>query len=260
MRTLVVGDIHGCYDAFMDILHKAKYSDSDRLIIVGDLADAGENGIKVMQEVEKMQKSNANVIVTLGNHDLLFLSALRDHNTLAYGCWMNNYNYHTEEVFRSLKTAEQKGLIAWLGKQRYVYETDYYVFTHSTLPTWNNKEELSAAWGRRAENTMQMHSKFDPLWAFAIWHRYDKPMLSIIPQTVPNKVLISGHTIVTRYHSCYNIFFDLKNHYIDIDCGAKQLALLGNQGKLACLELPEYYVTRENKTTYKRYYSARCDK
>ena len=41
MSTYVIGDIHGCYDEFMQMLDKIALSDSDRLLMVGDYIDRG---------------------------------------------------------------------------------------------------------------------------------------------------------------------------------------------------------------------------
>jgi Icc-related predicted phosphoesterase len=40
-RTIVVGDIHGCYDELMKLLKKAKFKQSDRVVSVGDLVSKG---------------------------------------------------------------------------------------------------------------------------------------------------------------------------------------------------------------------------
>ena len=36
-RTIVVGDIHGCYDELMELLEKAALAEDDRVVSVGDL-------------------------------------------------------------------------------------------------------------------------------------------------------------------------------------------------------------------------------
>jgi len=40
-KVIVVGDIHGCYDEFMDLLHKCGYCPGDIVVATGDLVDRG---------------------------------------------------------------------------------------------------------------------------------------------------------------------------------------------------------------------------
>jgi Icc-related predicted phosphoesterase len=49
MRTILIGDIHGCYDEFMSLLDKVNYDkDNDRLIILGDFIDKGPKSFEII--------------------------------------------------------------------------------------------------------------------------------------------------------------------------------------------------------------------
>lgn len=41
MQTLVIGDIHGCYDEFQTLLDKAGLTEDDSIVSVGDCVDRG---------------------------------------------------------------------------------------------------------------------------------------------------------------------------------------------------------------------------
>jgi hypothetical protein len=45
-RTIVVGDIHGCYDELEDLLAEVEFGKSDRLVSVGDLITKGPKNRK----------------------------------------------------------------------------------------------------------------------------------------------------------------------------------------------------------------------
>ncbi|MDC5690013.1 metallophosphoesterase, partial [Acinetobacter baumannii] len=46
-RLFVVGDIHGCYDEFMDELIEVSFNfEEDMVISVGDLVDRGKDSLK----------------------------------------------------------------------------------------------------------------------------------------------------------------------------------------------------------------------
>lgn len=49
-RIIIVGDIHGCFDEFLELLDKCHYNaDSDTLILVGDLCMKGPKSLEVIQ-------------------------------------------------------------------------------------------------------------------------------------------------------------------------------------------------------------------
>ena len=64
-RTIVVGDVHGCYDELLDLLGAASFSREDRLVCVGDLIVKGEKN----REVLDLFMSEARFSSVLGNHD-----------------------------------------------------------------------------------------------------------------------------------------------------------------------------------------------
>lgn len=73
-RTLIVGDVHGCFKELEELLKNAKYSkEEDRLIFVGDLINKGPFSMEVLEWV-KAEGSE----VILGNHELGFLEYLED--------------------------------------------------------------------------------------------------------------------------------------------------------------------------------------
>jgi hypothetical protein len=68
-RTIVVGDIHGCFDELAKLLDKAALNDADRVVSVGDLVTKGEKN----REVLDLFISDARFSAVLGNHDLALL-------------------------------------------------------------------------------------------------------------------------------------------------------------------------------------------
>jgi hypothetical protein len=64
-RTIVVGDIHGCYDELSELLEKIALRSDDRLVSVGDLIVKGEKN----REVLELFMSDRRFSAVLGNHD-----------------------------------------------------------------------------------------------------------------------------------------------------------------------------------------------
>ncbi len=65
-RTIVVGDIHGCYDELMDLLDQLDFGVSDRVVSVGDLVTKGPKN----REVLELFMTDARFATVIGNHDL----------------------------------------------------------------------------------------------------------------------------------------------------------------------------------------------
>ena len=75
MRTILIGDIHGCYDEFMSLLKKIEYDKSnDRLIILGDFIDKGPKSFEIIDYLAKLKKEvKDNLVIIEGNHEFQFL-------------------------------------------------------------------------------------------------------------------------------------------------------------------------------------------
>ena len=89
----IIGDIHGCFDEFVQLLKKLGYeistpSDGDtvvqppqgrKAVFVGDFVDRGPKVAEVLRLVMGMQKTGAAICVP-GNHDIKLVRALRGRN------------------------------------------------------------------------------------------------------------------------------------------------------------------------------------
>jgi hypothetical protein len=65
MQTLIVGDIHGCFDELQDLLAAAGLSDGDIILATGDIVDRGPG----TQEVLQFFAAHPNARSLTGNHE-----------------------------------------------------------------------------------------------------------------------------------------------------------------------------------------------
>ncbi len=65
-RTIVVGDIHGCYDELMALMEKVNLGEKDRVVSVGDLITKGPKSREVLQ----LFMTDPRFSTVIGNHDL----------------------------------------------------------------------------------------------------------------------------------------------------------------------------------------------
>lgn len=76
-RDFVAGDLHGQYEALMSALARVHFDKSrDRLFLLGDLVDRGEDSLKCLELVYEPW-----VKAVLGNHELMMQAALANDAT-----------------------------------------------------------------------------------------------------------------------------------------------------------------------------------
>ncbi len=114
MRTIVIGDIHGCYDELLQLLTKVEISDADCLILLGDIVDRGADSVKVYDFL----KNRPNTIVLMGNHERKHL-----RQTLSYA----------QEIVKLQFGDRYDEFIAWISNLPYYYETETAIFVHAAI-------------------------------------------------------------------------------------------------------------------------------
>jgi hypothetical protein len=72
-QTIVIGDIHGCYDELVGLLNKVSLQASDRVVAVGDLTVKGPKN----REVLDLFSSDSRFSSVVGNHDLALVQHWR---------------------------------------------------------------------------------------------------------------------------------------------------------------------------------------
>jgi serine/threonine protein phosphatase 1 len=104
-RIYVIGDIHGCYDQWLDLLAKIeRHSRSlpdwprPKLVLLGDMIDRGPASAKVLRLAYEAQRQNEDLIVLLGNHEQMMLDALAGRRG-AMEAWLR---WGGKETLRSL--------------------------------------------------------------------------------------------------------------------------------------------------------------
>lgn len=74
MRTLAIGDIHGCFDALVALEALVDFGDDDILVTLGDYVDRGPDSRRVVEWL--IQKHGQGCLRPLrGNHELLMFDA-----------------------------------------------------------------------------------------------------------------------------------------------------------------------------------------
>lgn len=79
MQSLVIGDIHGCFDELQSLLDKAGLTEDDSIISVGDSVDRGPDTPAVLRFFQENPKS----LLIMGNHERKHVRANRHEVELA---------------------------------------------------------------------------------------------------------------------------------------------------------------------------------
>lgn len=238
MATYVIGDIHGEYDLFMELIDKLKLKNKDTLYIMGDVLDRGPHPIKVLHKLMEMP----NVICLVGNHELMALECLEflmkeitdmsieelDENMLNnIVTWQYNGSKTTIDEFRRLKPEEQREIIEFikdfsLYEELTVNDKDY-LLVHAGLGNFSPDKDIE-----------------DYSLSEIVWDRadYDKKYFDDI-------YLVTGHTPTQLIESNSKKGYIYKNNnHIAIDCGA---CFHGGRLAAVCLDTGEEFYSSTNK-------------
>lgn len=119
-RTIVVGDIHGCYDELLELCEKVGLGADDRVVAVGDLIVKGEKN----REVLELFMSDPRFTSVIGNHDLALLRRWRGEEV--------KLKKAQKAARRELKGGEER-YAAYLASLPYVLDLGAHLVVHAGL-------------------------------------------------------------------------------------------------------------------------------
>lgn len=205
-KTFVIGDIHGCHRALVELLSRINPDPvSDTVVFLGDYIDRGADSRGVVDEVIGLRKRNRRVITLMGNHEemfLRFLSGEEQEFFLAMGGRETLASYGVKSPY------DRKAMAA--------IPADHLQFFNGLLTCWEDEQAIYVHAGLKPGVHLSQQPREWLLWArdnyLTCGHAFGKPV-------------VSGHT------PCLVPLRDA--HKIVIDTGA----VYG--GRLTCLVLPD---------------------
>jgi serine/threonine protein phosphatase 1 len=135
MRTLVIGDIHGCLRALDCLLADVGVRDDDLLITLGDYVDRGPDSKGVLDRLLAL-RNRCQLVALKGNHDLMMLAARADlehyNDWLASGGKNTLQSYGADIDWQALAQAIPAEHWRFLEEEcESFYETDRHYFVHA---------------------------------------------------------------------------------------------------------------------------------
>lgn len=190
MRTLVIGDIHGCINTFNNLLDRVNYSNDDRLILLGDYIDRGKHSFEVIKKIQELQSNNSNVYAIRGNHEDMLLnwyfSEFQYDKENNWDIWKSNGAIETVKSFRFNKSTIDD-VIDWIVDLPVYVEGKKNIFVHAGIGKEDNLNEMS---------------EYDFIWSRKFYSG--------------NKI---GKNVVFGHTPVENPIFDLDYKLIGIDTG-----------------------------------------
>jgi serine/threonine protein phosphatase 1 len=132
VRTLALGDIHGCYRSLVTLEAFAKFTPEDRIITLGDYVDRGPASKDVLEWLID-HDANGKLIALRGNHELMMLAARKSSRHREE--WLASGG---EAVFSSYATDRLEDIPQphWdflATKLRSHYQTKTHFFVHANV-------------------------------------------------------------------------------------------------------------------------------
>jgi serine/threonine protein phosphatase 1 len=143
MRTLAIGDIHGCHLALTMLLEQVAPKPEDRLIFLGDYIDRGPASREVVESLLSLKSKSANVFLR-GNHEAMILDAradaLKANVWQSYGGFEALISYHAEYDQKWATVIPDSHWTFFERTARY-FETEDHIFVHACLDAEADMDE-----------------------------------------------------------------------------------------------------------------------
>lgn len=126
-RTVVVGDVHGCFDELVELLDAVGLRPDDLLVSVGDLVDRGPKPGDVIRFFQRRPNS----VVVMGNHE-------RKHVRGVYS--------YAQEITRLQLGEDYAAAVDWMRTLPYWFENEHVRVVHAAalpgVPLAAQKEQI----------------------------------------------------------------------------------------------------------------------
>jgi serine/threonine protein phosphatase 1 len=209
-RIFAISDIHGCYKPFYElVVNNLKLNKSDRLILLGDYIDRGDQSKEVIDLIIDLLNKGFDITPLTGNHEVMLVDAYNNQESLPL--WLMNSGMSTLLSFgiEDIREIDNHYLEFFTSLEYYKILGDF-VFVHAGFNNYSINPFLD---------------KKSMIWESSL--SYDNPLLS-------GKTIIHGHRPKTV--SYVNRLIGEKSKVIPIDTGCVYDKVEG-YGNLSALEI-----------------------
>ena len=221
-----MSDIHGESERYFQMLKEIQFSSDDQLYIIGDVIDRGPGGIEILKDIMPRE----NVVLLLGNHELMCRQAMQKNRTpQAMSIWMQNGGGATyRELLFYMTKEERLQVLQYISRCPEALEVKHGKRKFFLVHGFPAKDEDRCVWKRPTKETPNpLKGRYTLVIGHTpVWSLEDDEV-----EYISNLQYNNGHV---RIAHCKG--------FIDIDCGCGHTLDLR---RLACLRLDdmrEFYV------------------
>ena len=264
MGTYVVGDIHGCYDEWMELKNRIEMQDSEAVfILVGDIVDRGPKVMEMIEWAMENITENGKYLMICGNHELdkseWFAEFLEYQETFPDAdyrdYYSDNYDFQSTMSKNNISQEQLQDIIRFflelpVYKELYIDTKkprgkQHYVIVHAYLPPdCINKDEsvkksalkspMNCTDIERMYKVMQKQSEI-------VWERNYKGY-----SRLRSTIVLHGHT-PTIANEITNISSEqgricYQEKDINLDCGMVFKRTASNLAAIRLEDLQEFYL------------------
>lgn len=253
MGTYVVGDIHGCYDEWMELKDRIEKEDNNAtFILTGDIIDRGPKTIEMVNWALENITEDGKYQMVIGNHetekiywwDNWFIPKYREYelNGIKIGLdavSTDTYGFSVEYIRRGLNVSDFRKAISFFRKLPFykdlIINGQRYIIAHANIPysaiesddtlvkNLNSRQKEFIVWDRDITN-------FEKIENVILINGHN-------PSVFPDCVVPDGEVETIQY---------LPNR-ICVDCGLvyRPYMRIGNLAAIRLEDRKEYYLYNE---------------
>lgn len=129
MRTIAIGDIHGCSLALKTLLKQLQLRSTDTIVTLGDYVNRGPDVRGVIESLLEVG-AHSNLVALRGNHEAVLLSVLDEGSDVT-----NFMAMHGDTTLQSYQISSVRDLpgehVRFLRGTRLHFETQSHLFVHA---------------------------------------------------------------------------------------------------------------------------------
>ncbi|SDZ08221.1 metallophosphoesterase family protein [Bacillus sp. 166amftsu] len=191
MNYFIIGDVHGCYYTFKNLLNKYWDKENEMVFQLGDLIDRGKNSPQMAQFAIQLSADFPNQVKFLkGNHEFEIISHFDNPPN---NNWLRQCGEETLDQYRKMNR-DYMNDVRWFRNLPLYWENEHLFLSHAGI-------------SEKSENPFIEEDEYGVLWNRS-------PLKNI------NKLQIIGHT------PCENPHYDIESNTWNIDTGAAYLGYL----------------------------------
>jgi serine/threonine protein phosphatase 1 len=183
-RLFAIGDIHGCFKPFYELVVKIiDLKKDDRLILLGDYIDRGPQSKEVVDFIIDLMEKGFKIIPLTGNHEAMLLESYADPGMLYQ--WYMNSGETTLQSFgiQDVRDIEKRYIIFFSGLKFYE-SIGNYLFVHAGFNDYDAdpfSDTFNMIWESRPfyENPL--------LWGKTIIHGHRPKLVDYVKKLIREK-------------------------------------------------------------------------